>query len=202
MDARALDRRTALDPENPAVSLSPGRIVDSFDDRAGAPRQLDERGLAPPGQVMGRRVDQEVRDPGQRRRDVRNADKDEAAGLRRCNDFGEQRLRIADVLEDLETADRIVRRSASNEMLGQRLVADALDRRVFGEIGIEAGIVGLRHALPEIAMPAADVEHARVRRNMPGRDQELLANGLLSEEAPPLQTRIKLSVEFLVALQR
>jgi hypothetical protein len=35
---------------------------------------------------------------------------------------------------------------------------------------------------------------------MAGRDQELLAHGLLGEEARTLQTRMELRVEFLVAL--
>src|SRR5271166_3996727 len=103
MNVAAFDRRESFDPVDPGIA-SPGRAFDALDFDAGAVRQRAKRRFAPTGQMMWRRIDEEVRDPGHRRLCPGNADANEAAGPRRRDDFGEQRFRIPHVLDDLEAA--------------------------------------------------------------------------------------------------
>ena len=133
------------------------------------------------------------------RRDVRNADADEAAGPRRLDEFAEQALRIADVLDHLEAADRVVKCGALGKMLRERLLAVVASRSVERKIGVDPGIFGVRDEIPEPAEAAADVQNPRARRDAFGGDPPFLAHRLGRQEALSLFPIEKGRVELGVA---
>ncbi|MGH8581484.1 MAG: hypothetical protein ACREWG_01600, partial [Gammaproteobacteria bacterium] len=86
----AFDRRATLDPKYERIMATPGNVLDDIYNGIGAFCQFGESGPCPPRQVVGRRIEQEIRDAGQRGRDVRNANEDKAARFRRLHHLGEQ----------------------------------------------------------------------------------------------------------------
>ncbi len=141
-------------------------------------------------------VDRKRRDS---RRDVRNADAYEAAGPRRPDELAEQALRIADVLDHLEAADRVVKCGALGKMLYERLLAVVANRSVERKIRVDPSIFGVRDEIPEPAEAAADVQNPRARRDAFGGDPPFLARRIGRQEALLLHPIEKSRVELGVA---
>src|SRR5262249_28849777 len=113
--------------------------------------------------MMRRRVDDKNRNAGHRRRDMRHANKEFAAGLCRLHHFGKETCWRLDMLENLEGANGVIRCGMSEEMLAERLPANSCGFAPISHVGIEPDIIGMRQARHEIAKPAADIEDASSR---------------------------------------
>src|SRR3984893_13249478 len=66
----AFDQGPTLDPIYERIMATPGDMLDTLYNSIGAVCQFGESGPCPPRQVVGRRIEQEIRDAGQRGWDV------------------------------------------------------------------------------------------------------------------------------------
>src|SRR5450631_4161689 len=105
----AFDWGATLDPIDEGIAPAPGDMLDAVNDGIGAVCQSAESGLCPPRQMMGRRIEQEIRDAGHCRWDMRHPNEDKAAPLNRSHHLGEQGRGRRNMFEDLEGANSIVR---------------------------------------------------------------------------------------------
>src|ERR1700730_3193250 len=76
----AFDRSAALNPVYDRITATPGDMLDTIYNSIGADCQFCESRLCPPRQVVGWRIEQEIRDAGQCRRALRHANEDNATG--------------------------------------------------------------------------------------------------------------------------
>src|SRR5437762_2456392 len=128
--------------------------------------------------MMWRCIDWVVGEACERRRHVGNADDQQAPGPGGLHHVGEHRSRLAQMLEHLERADRIIGATVLDEMRAQRLVAHSHAATLACEMRIEARISRMRDDAAELRKAAADIEHARARRDAARREPELLPDTL------------------------
>src|SRR6202047_281909 len=142
----AFDRGATLDPIDERIVATPRDMLDGVNDGVGAFCQFGESGSCPPCEMMGRRIEQEIRNAGHCRRDVRHANEDKAARFHRLRHLGEQGRGRLDMFEDFERADGIVKSRVLDKMLSERFVAHSIDRAAFGEVRVEPSVSRLWHA--------------------------------------------------------
>ena len=120
----AFERGATLDPIYERIMAAPGDMLYVFNDGMGALCQFGESGSCPPCEMMGRRIEQEIRDAGHCRRDVRHANEDKAAWFRRLHHLGEKGRGRPDMFEDLEGTDSIVRPRMLDEILNLQTTSE------------------------------------------------------------------------------
>src|SRR5262249_3196794 len=90
MDVTASDRRATLHPVDQRVALTPWHLFDAFDDRALTLCNCRQRLRRPPRQMIWWRIEQEIGDSGQRRRNMRDANDHQSARAGRLQHIREE----------------------------------------------------------------------------------------------------------------
>src|SRR5262245_13368079 len=129
---------------------------------------------------------------------MRDANKYLAARLCCLHHFGKQTRRLLYMLKNLEGANGVISAGMRDEVLAQRLAADFYGLPVFGHMGIEPGVIGMRHTCFEIAKPATDIEDAGPRGDGPRGHCKFAANGFLRKKTQTFDSRVELGVEGAV----
>src|SRR5262249_21457661 len=106
------------------------------------------------------------------------------------------------MLEHLERADRVVAAGMRGKMRAQRLVAHLRDLAFTGEMRIKPGIARLRNDAAELGKAAADIEHARARRNVACRQMKFLPEAVARPQPALDRIGVELVTEGVVTLDQ
>src|SRR5262245_61486229 len=145
--------------------------------------------------MMRRRVDGIVWEARERRRHMGNADDQQSTGLGGLHHIGKHHSRLAQMLQYLERADRIIGATVLDEMRPQRLIAHVPIAALACEMRVEARIDRMQNDAAELRKAAANIEHTRARRNLAGRESELLPDAFARPKLALDRMGIERSIE-------